>query len=438
MEAWLYALFLALTSRVLFNSSSPLPVINHNEGASHADSTGVFSCNIWGTRGKFWCHFASKFADKSEWIQLQYTSNVHRICISGSSLQCLYCDFQHLHHWLCPDDASLCPDNDASLCPDDASLCPVCNKPTCQAEVFIHKPHHVNINSWTELPNNLVIFRLKLSPRYHQVTASFSTESQLQLLVLFAWDYHAIYHHVLVSISTIKRCRHRRFGKCPISYYPNSASSFQVQLSGDVHPNPGPDGSTSPKSSVNNSTCTELQRSNINCVLYNARSLVNKLVLFQSELLVNNIDIAFVTESWLDSTVLDGEFNLNPKYSIFRKDRNRHGGGIFVAISKHLKPSRCCKFEHPDLEFLWVELSCNRGIILLGCIYRPPNANSKFFDYYETVLESVLPFAHNYLVIAVLGDFNIDVNTTVPNVQRLYNISNVLNFNQLVYNSSSF
>ena len=89
---------------------------------------------------------------------------------------------------------------------------------------------------------------------------------------------------------------------------------------------------------------------------------------------------AFITESWRDSTVYDGEMISNSNYCIFRKDRNRHGVGVFIAVSNHLKPVHIHKFYHPHIELIWVEILCNHGTILLGCLYRPPNLGSQFFD----------------------------------------------------------
>ena len=77
-------------------------------------------------------------------------------------------------------------------------------------------------------------------------------------------------------------------------------------------------------------------------------------------------------------------------------------------MSNHLKPVHIHEFDHLDIELIWVEISCNHGTILLGCLYRPPNLGSQFFDEYQSVLESILPFSHRYSGIAILGDFNID------------------------------
>ena len=45
--------------------------------------------------------------------------------------------------------------------------------------------------------------------------------------------------------------------------------------------------------------------------------------------------IAF-TEIWLDDTIVNGEIAVQG-YSVYRKDRNRHGGGIVVYVADWLK-----------------------------------------------------------------------------------------------------
>ena len=46
-------------------------------------------------------------------------------------------------------------------------------------------------------------------------------------------------------------------------------------------------------------------------------------------------DVAVITETFLDDSILD--YEINPQnYSILRYNRNRHGGGVLVAISDNL------------------------------------------------------------------------------------------------------
>lgn len=46
-----------------------------------------------------------------------------------------------------------------------------------------------------------------------------------------------------------------------------------------------------------------------------------------------------LSETWLDSSVDDGEVAIEG-YTVIRRDRNRHGGGVPVYIPTDMKPTR--------------------------------------------------------------------------------------------------
>ena len=84
----------------------------------------------------------------------------------------------------------------------------------------------------------------------------------------------------------------------------------------------------------------------------------------------------------MDNAILDGELIPDTEYSIFRNDRNRHGGGVFIIAANHLSPVRMIIFEHDNLELLMLETRTKHGKSLFGCLYRPPSASVKFVDDY--------------------------------------------------------
>ena len=43
-------------------------------------------------------------------------------------------------------------------------------------------------------------------------------------------------------------------------------------------------------------------------------------------------DVIVITETFLDSSILDGEV-IPQGYSVFRCDRNQHGGGVLIDVS---------------------------------------------------------------------------------------------------------
>ena len=68
----------------------------------------------------------------------------------------------------------------------------------------------------------------------------------------------------------------------------------------------------------------------------NVRSLLPKID--EINLLVNkhSFSILLLNETWLDSSVLNSECNIDG-YSIERHDRNRHGGGVGFYIRNSIK-----------------------------------------------------------------------------------------------------
>ena len=97
-----------------------------------------------------------------------------------------------------------------------------------------------------------------------------------------------------------------------------------------------------------------------------------------------NINIAFITETWLKETVTDGVVDI-PDFAVLRRDRKREShGGVCANIKegycryKHLKELNCCD-EH---ESLWLNLRPTRlprgfSCIIAAVIYHPPMSDDR-------------------------------------------------------------
>lgn len=193
----------------------------------------------------------------------------------------------------------------------------------------------------------------------------------------------------------------RGFSSSRISYYPNSVASYQtilLQLSGDVNPNPGPNG-------AERHNFTEQQKSSRLLTFYaNARSIVNKSSKLDLAIAALGYDIIVLTETHLDSSIPDGEI-FPSNYSVFRRDRKlngRHGGGVLIATREHIKAVPRDTTQN-DSEFIFVDLlfSYNRKVTL-GVFYRPPNNDPKPLEDLQAVLQE---FSTNELIL--VGDFNL-------------------------------
>ena len=52
----------------------------------------------------------------------------------------------------------------------------------------------------------------------------------------------------------------------------------------------------------------------------------------EAMVLADRLDVVAVTETWLDGSVYDTEILSSNDFSIYRNDRNRHGGGIMLLV----------------------------------------------------------------------------------------------------------
>ena len=75
----------------------------------------------------------------------------------------------------------------------------------------------------------------------------------------------------------------------------------------------------------------------LKCVLFNARSLGNKLLELHHLLYTCDYDVVLVTESWLDNSMTSALLDPANKFCVIRKDRNRNGGGVCAFVSKKLQ-----------------------------------------------------------------------------------------------------
>lgn len=76
----------------------------------------------------------------------------------------------------------------------------------------------------------------------------------------------------------------------------------------------------------------------INCHLFNAQSVVNKLTELQHVMYNNSTcGCLFITETWLSSYITDGQIDPQNKYNIMRKDRPcGKGGGVCAIVDKRI------------------------------------------------------------------------------------------------------
>lgn len=135
---------------------------------------------------------------------------------------------------------------------------------------------------------------------------------------------------------------------------------------------------------------------NINC-----RSVVNKTTQLESLLLAQDAEIAVLTETWLSSDIYDSEFVPND-YKVFRKDRDRKGGGVAVLFKSSVKLFKMP--DVPDIESIFCKVYIDKVRYVLGVMYRPPNSALAVLNNLRAYLQLHVK-QEDRLILA--GDFNL-------------------------------
>ena len=136
-----------------------------------------------------------------------------------------------------------------------------------------------------------------------------------------------------------------------------------------------------------------------------------------------------LSETWLDDSICDTEVSL-PGYSLLRRDRNRHGGGVAIFISASIKFLHRPDLQSAAIENMWIELFPNgKRSILICCAYHPPS-QSDFFNELLTGCDLALSTSKR---IVILCDLNCNLLIpSLPNVKSLTSFCRQLKLTELV------
>ena len=118
--------------------------------------------------------------------------------------------------------------------------------------------------------------------------------------------------------------------------------------------------------------------------------------------------VVAIQETKIDSSIATSElFPETCPYSVYRKDRNIHGGGVKLLVHKDISHMPITELEN-DSESIWVKVFANKTSHFVASWYRPIGSTSEEFQLFREQLDYIrthhkgkkLPSAH------VLGDFN--------------------------------
>ena len=142
---------------------------------------------------------------------------------------------------------------------------------------------------------------------------------------------------------------------------------------------------------------------NLNLAIANSCSITNKQVELEQFLISHQVDIFLGTESHLDSSVLNAEVFPN-HYNVYRKDRNKYGGGVFIIIRESI-PSSQLEITSPN-EIIWVQLHTGSyKSVIVGSFYCPPHSPATTWeDLSHSIADVKVKYPNSKIFLG--GDFN--------------------------------
>ncbi len=168
----------------------------------------------------------------------------------------------------------------------------------------------------------------------------------------------------------------------------------------------------------------------------NIRSLRNTSHLIETKELVKShkIDVLTMSETWLNSTVTNGEIAIDD-YKIYRLDRlHKKGGGVCVFAKKVLKVTilnELTSTSESNFQQLWIKLQNKKMKTIIICVtYRPPDCplnciQDDFRQNYVQALSMNKP-------IFILGDLNCNLLKDCPEKRAITELCNDLNLKQII------
>ena len=172
-------------------------------------------------------------------------------------------------------------------------------------------------------------------------------------------------------------------------------------------------------------TCRKESRNSkiVQTLTINTRSLLHKINDLRTIVLISSPLIIFVTESWLNNSILDDEIALE-NYICFRKDRSEgNGGGVMLYIHASLNAHPLDLTEFPSLEVVGAILCISNDTkLLVATVYRPPNMKINTDSSLHNLFKQ---FSENQAKIKIIsGDFNLPdidwVKQTFPRYLDLF------------------
>lgn len=140
------------------------------------------------------------------------------------------------------------------------------------------------------------------------------------------------------------------------------------------------------------------------------------------------VDLLFISETKLDSSYYDSNFNV-PGYKLERRDRDSHGGGLASFIRSDIPARRRKDLESSHLENITYDVTLNKTKWSFICVYKPPSMQDSIFsNHVETLLDKNVAMFDNFML---LGDLNQNLlcdkkGSTLLDLIDIFNLKSLL------------
>lgn len=87
-------------------------------------------------------------------------------------------------------------------------------------------------------------------------------------------------------------------------------------------------------------------------------------------------------------------------------DRDNHGGGFLIYYKESLLAPQVTKWDHPNMEATWLNVTMRSQSFLVGCFYHRHPSDCSFFDIFSDQITEIWMKRKNVILV---GDFNCDM-----------------------------
>ena len=169
----------------------------------------------------------------------------------------------------------------------------------------------------------------------------------------------------------------------------------------------------------------------------NINSLRNKIVDLREIISVLGLDYFVISETKLDSSYPSAQFKIKNYQVRGRKDRNEDGGGLIEYVKKGIICKRLKEFEPDKIESICSEITISKKKWFCMSVYRPPDYEN-LSTFFESITLSLSKASNKYENFLIMGDLNIDINSSGKGFNMLDQFCNLFCLSHLIKSPTCF